>query len=220
MACSRCGKKEHNRGMNDLAKSFLIPPEETPPIEGGITHGAFANPLLNEIFKRYGRVVFSRSSACMEFEAFLKRILFRNGGKRLGTCLEIGTYQGITAVVLSQFFDKVICVSIDEDSRRIIKRDIVADLGLQNRIEFHDCVDNSEKHNIVARMQFDFAYLDGDHVHDTDDDFALVKHCGRVLLHEAWPLQSPVWNLVHSLPAAEVTWADYDCFAYWHKAEK
>lgn len=208
--------------MDDLKRSFLKPPEETPAIVGDITRGAFSNPLLKEIFKRYGRVVFSRSSACVEFEAFLWRIRKERNQKMGGTCLEIGTYQGITAVLLSQFFDKVICVSVDSEDakRRIIKEDIVADLGLQNRIEFYDAIDNDDKRDFIAYRDFDFAYLDGDHVNDTQTDFDLVKRCGRVLFHEAWPLQSPVWNLVNSLSPDEVTWADYDCFAYWQKAPK
>ena len=43
----------------------------------------------------------------------------------------------------------------------------------------------------------------------------LVKRCGRVLFHEYWPLQPPVWNLVNSLPVDEVTRAQFDCLAYW-----
>jgi hypothetical protein len=70
--------------------------------------------------------------------------------------------------------------------------------------------------NELARdRQFDFCYSDGDHTHDTYTDFDLVKRCGKVLLHEYWPIQPPVWNLVNSLPANEVVRAAYDCFAYW-----
>lgn len=176
-----------------------------------ITHGAFANPLLKKILMHFGKRAFARSSACMEFEAFLKRI--KAGGK---CALEIGTYNGITAVILSQFFEKVICVSVDAEDlkRQIIKRQIVEFLGITN-IEFHDCLDNEEKAHIVETLDFDFCYSDGDHTHDTYTDFEMVKRCGRVLFHEVWPIQPPVWNLVHSLPQNEITYADQDCFAYW-----
>jgi len=57
--------------------------------------------------------------------------------------------------------------------------------------------------------------MDGDHTNDTEEDFGLVKSCGRVLFHEYWPLQPAVWNLVNSLPKNEVISANYDCLAYW-----
>lgn len=183
--------------------------DDTEPIRGEITRGPFSNPALARVLEKFGKTAFARSSACMEFEAFLKRI-----GAGGGTCLEIGTYNGITAVVLSQFFDKVVCVSVDVDKRRIIKQDIVNFLGITN-IEFIDVADNEEKARVIDGLHFDFCYSDGDHTHDTYTDFDLVKRCGKVLLHEYWPIQPPVWNLVNSLPENEVVRAAYDCFAYW-----
>ena len=187
--------------------------QDTEAIVGDITHGAFANPMLTKVLRKFGKRAFARSSACMEFESFLKRI--GAGGKR---CLEIGTYNGITAVVLSQFFDEVVCVSIDEPDLKpgIIKRDIVEFLGIKN-IRFVDLDSNAEKAEVINAMNFDFAYCDGDHTHDTYTDFELVRRCGKVLLHEAWAIQPQVWNLAHSLPADEVTWAYADCFAYWER---
>lgn len=178
-------------------------------IKGDITFGPFSNPMLKAILRRFGNKAFARSSACMEFERFLGRL--EVGG---GTCLEIGTYHGISAVILSQFFDKVICVSVDERPRKLMKRNIVNFLELKN-IEFYDVPNNEEKAQVINGLDFDFCYSDGDHVNDTYTDFALVKRCGRVLLHEFWPLQVPVWNLVNSLPADEVVRSEVDCFAYW-----
>jgi hypothetical protein len=187
------------------------PADEGEPIKGDITFGAFANPLLKQVLAQFGKPAFARSAACMEFEAFLRRI--NAGGK---TCLEIGTYQGITALVLSQFFEQVICVSVDEDKSRIIKYDIVEFLDIEN-IRFIDVENNEAKRKAIEGLEFDFAFSDGDHVNDTLDDFDLVKRCGRVLLHEYWPLQPPVWNLVNSLPPDEITRACFDCFAYWER---
>ncbi len=181
----------------------------TEDLKCDITHGAFSNPLLKKVLLHFGKKAFARSSACMEFESFLKRI--KAGGK---CALEIGTYNAITAIVLSQFFEQVICVSVDLDQRHIIKREIVKFLGITN-ITFHDCQDNAEKAAIVNGLEFDFCYSDGDHTHDTYTDFELVKRCGKVLFHEVWPIQAPVWNLVHSLPKDEIIFADFDCFAYW-----
>ncbi len=97
------------------------------------------------------------------------------------------------------------------------KHEIVKHLGLQDRIRFFDVSNNADKAALIDQLDFDFAYMDGDHAHDTQTDFDLVKRCGRVLFHEFWPLQAPVHNLVMSLPPDEVTVADYDCFAYWSR---
>lgn len=191
----------------------IFPVDSPEPLVGDITRGAFSNPQLKEILRAFGKPAFARSAACMEFESFLQRI---RGADRSGTCLEIGTYHGITAVVLSQYFERVVCVSVDDDPKKLMKWDIVKHLGITN-IEFHDVANNAQKHKLVSRLQFDFAYSDGDHTHDTHTDWALVKHCGRVLFHEVWPIQAPCWNLVNSLPADEVTFADFDCFAYWER---
>lgn len=185
--------------------------DSSEPLRADITHGAFANPYFKAVLAKFGKTAFARSSACMEFEAFLRRI--GAGGK---CALEIGTYQGSSAIILSQFFERVVCVSVDVDPHRIIKHEIVDYLGIKN-IQFYDVKDNAEKKQIVDGIKFDFAYSDGDHAHDTREDFDMVKRCGRVLQHEAWPLSPTVWNLMHELPANEVIWADHDCFAYWDR---
>ena len=201
------------RRLGPVMPERRFPVSSQEPLVGEITFGAFANPLMKKIMKEFGRDAFARCSACMEFEDFLKRIL---AGRRFPACLEIGTYHGITAVLLSQYFDRVVCVSIDDDPKKLMRDEIVEFLGITN-IEFRDVIDEKHKAEIVNALEFDFAYSDGDHTHCAREDFELVKRCGRVLLHEYWPLQAPVWNLVNSLPQAEVTRADYDCFAFWRR---
>lgn len=181
------------------------------PLVGEITEGPFSSPRLKAVMEKFGRTAFGRSSACMEFEAFLKRI--NAGGEH---CLEIGTMHGITAIVLAQYFKQVSCVSVDVDPRALLKHDICHYLGIKN-ITFYDVRNNEEKKRVIDTLSFDFCYQDGDHHSDTYTDFELVKRCGRVLFHEYWPIQPPVWNLVNRLPKDEVTKAYFDCFAYWEK---
>ena len=130
-------------GIIDHVEPLRLPlsPPETAPIVGPVSYGPFSNPLMAKTLEKFGKRAFERSSACMEFDSFLHRIDVRGG-----TCVEIGTYQGITAVLLTQFFERVVCVSVDVDFRRIIKTDIVDHLGLADRIEFHDIEDLSLIH--------------------------------------------------------------------------
>lgn len=178
---------------------------------GLITHGPLSNPYLQKVAEVYGVQAFRRTSICMEFERFLQRI--KAGGKR---CLEIGSYNGLSAVVLSQYFQEVIAVSVDVQPEALIKHQIVETLGIKN-IRFIDVFDNQSKAEVVRELSYNFAYLDGDHTNNTETDFELTKDCGRILFHEYWPLQPAVWNLVNSLPADEVVVAEVDCFAYWER---
>lgn len=168
------------------------------------------DPMMQRIFKLFGPSVFRRSSANVEFPDFVRRVA---SGR---VCMEIGTLNGLTAFVMSQLFDQVIVVSIDAEHSRGKKYEIAEAIGCTN-VRFIDCKTNEEKAEVVNGLQFDFAYVDGDHHNDTESDFALVRRCGRVLFHEYWPKQPSVWELVNSLPREEVTIAQHACLAYWGK---
>lgn len=185
----------------------------TEKVIGDVQFGALSNPALNQALQQFGSEAFRRCSIMMEFEAFLKRVHAQLPKRRM-TCLEVGTYNGMSAIVLSQYFDRVICVSVDDKPGELLKHDIVKALGIRN-IRFFDCANNAEKAAVIGKLDFDFCYQDGDHLNDTHDDFALVKRCGRVLFHEYWPLQPAVWNLVNGLPQGEILRAQFDCLAYW-----
>ena len=197
--------------------------EKRTELKGEIEWGPFASPYMREIMRKFGKAAFGRSSACAEFESFLRTIRSQTARRSdeaitkdyIGKCcLEIGTFYGITAVLLSQYFELVLCVSVDLPGDRDMKRRIANHLGIKN-IAFYDAKNNEEKAAFIEAAGFDFCYQDGDHTNDTESDFALVRRCGRVLFHEYWPLQPAVWNLVNALPPEEVTRARFDCLAYW-----
>lgn len=148
------------------------------------------DPLLLDIFNKFGIRVFRRSSVLEGFDAFLVKNRFN--GK---CCVEIGTCKGLTAIVLSRYFEKVVTIDVVRDPE---KEDIANYFGIKN-IAFVDVKDNEQKAKVIRSLQFDAAYVDGDHTNDTEADFELVKRCGRVLFHEYWPAQPPVWNLVNRL---------------------
>lgn len=160
------------------------------------------NPLFMEINRQFGRFVFRRTSA-FGMEPFIKRVSF--GGD---TCLEIGSYNGITAVLLSQYFKQVISVDVVSQP---LKFEIVKHLNLTN-ITFHDVQNNKEKADLINSLSFDAAYIDGNHENDTKLDFSLVKRCRNVLFHEYWFIQPPVYDLVNSLD--HITHDD-NWFAHW-----
>jgi len=160
---------------------------------------------LLEIYQRFGGQIFRRSSVLYGLDEFLK-----SNGVRGDTCLEIGTCNGLTAVVLARYFKHVYSIDVMPST---IKRQIVVQMGLDN-ITFLDAADNAEKAKLIKSIDFDFAFMDGDHANDTDLDWALVKKCKRVLIHEAWKHQPPVWKLVKSLPKDQVKYGAFN-MALW-----
>lgn len=151
---------------------------------------------LMQVFEKFGPEAFRRSSVLEGFETFIKAQNFK--GK---TCVEIGTLKGLTACVLARYFERVVTVDIIDDPQ---KREIATMLGITN-IAFVNVRNNAEKAEVIEAVNFDAAYVDGDHAHDTETDFALVSRCGRVLFHEYWPAQPAVVAQVGKLNGNVVT---------------
>jgi hypothetical protein len=166
------------------------------------------NRNLTKVLQRFGGEVFRRSSIFHGLDEFLSE-----RGVRGKVCFEIGTWNGLTSVVLSQYFERVISVDIAHNH---LKHEIIGHLGIQN-IRCFDIKDNAEKARIARKFPFDFAYMDGNHADDTASDWDLVRPCGRVLFHEVWPFQPPVWDLVRKLPSPEVA-TNGEGLALWEKS--
>jgi protein-L-isoaspartate O-methyltransferase len=151
------------------------------------------DPQMLNVFKAIGIEAFRRSSVLEGFAEFLKQQgVF---GRR---CVEIGTCNGLTAIVLARHFEEVVTIDIAPNSMK----HRIAVLCEARNIRFIDVESNTEKARLIAGLDFDFAYVDGDHAHDTEADFALVKRSGRVLFHEYWDAQPAVVSLVNRLKAA------------------
>jgi hypothetical protein len=153
------------------------------------------DPALLEAYKTFGAEVLRRSSVFHGLDKFLREQ--KVSGDR---CFEIGTWNALTSVVLSRYFREVVTVDIAHNA---LKHEVLALLGIKN-VTCIDIRDNEEKARIAKSIHFDFAYLDGNHLEDTQTDFAITKKAQRVLFHEVWPFQAPVWELVHQLPPGDV----------------
>jgi hypothetical protein len=162
---------------------------------GDRVNTVLTDPQLLSVFQQFGGAVFRRSSVFHGLDKVLRQWDVR--GK---LCFEIGTWNGLTSVILSRYFDEVVTIDIAHNA---LKHEILKHLGITN-VRCIDIADNDEKAAVAQDLDFDFAYLDGDHAHDTHEDWALVRDCGRVLFHESWPWQKPVWDLVHSLPMEQI----------------
>ena len=157
------------------------------------------DPELYSITKKFGESALRRSS----YNELYRFIL--NHNIKGNVCYEIGTLNGITAIILSRYFNKVISVDIKE---RPYRDKIIDFLGIKN-IEFRLIRNNEEKD---IHDKYDFAYVDGNRV-DAIHDFEIVKKCKRVLFHDYYE-NEPVWHLMKTLPKEETI--IQPPMAYWY----
>jgi predicted O-methyltransferase YrrM len=143
------------------------------------------------------------------------------GGGRYKTALEIGTFRGVSAAYMAQFCERVITIDLvngqNEKFGGFDRKAFWAAMGIEN-IDLRLVNSNQEKADLIASLDFDFAFVDGDHRGSAPaKDFELVKRCGAVLLHDHDVSNpGPVVELVKTLPQEQVE--TMDIFAFWRAA--
>ncbi len=160
----------------------------------------------------YSLSVLSSQGQTDLFDYFIKK-------KDRKVVVEIGTHEGLTAQFLAER-----CVRVETFDVRdyIMKYKFWYDNNPKRNIDFHLIENDIEKAELLNKMEFDFAFVDGNHGASVVTDFELVKKCGCVLFHD-YNNQSPggiknykhVIGLVDGLPRDEVEIKPP--FAYWEK---
>ena len=136
------------------------------------------------------------------------------------TVLEIGTYRGVSAAVMSQYA-KVHTIDLFEGKLELAGEEfdrykLWEELGASG-ITLHLVEDDVEKAGLIKTLDFDLAFIDGAHEETVKDDFEMVKRCRNVLFHDVddrgQPCLNRVFDFVNSLPREEVKL--FDIFALW-----
>lgn len=135
--------------------------------------------------------------------------------------LEIGTYNGISTVVLASIAKHVYTFDIAyRDAEFILnlfnlryKVSMCAAPQEQIDFEFH-CLHNCWSGYWKDWLNFDFAFIDGDHTYEAvKHDFSLVNFTGRVLFHDVD--YEPIKKFAIDEIGAKVIDKE-GRFGYWH----
>lgn len=101
------------------------------------------------------------------------------------TILEIGTYQGVSAVLWAQHCDSLVTLDI---KKRKIASEIWTRFGVEDHIEYVIVDGNAKKKQFTSERDIDLAFVDGEHSGEgVKFDFECVKHAKAVLFHDYKP---------------------------------
>lgn len=139
------------------------------------------------------------------------------GGGKYKRVLEIGTFKGVNAAFMAQFVDHVDTIDlkhgqIERQGETFDRKRFWRSLGIDT-IDLHLVENDKEKARLIAGLDFDFAFIDGDHEGlSPARDFELVRHCGTVLFHDC-DGDNGVTRFVSTLPRKQLSFLDI--FALW-----
>ena len=111
--------------------------------------------------------------------------------------LEIGTYQGVSACVLSELFKDVLTLDIIE---KPLLKDIITDYGnvcfikAKNRIDEKSIVDK-----LFKNYEIDLVFIDGEHFNgELAKDWDMVQgKCDNILIHDYSPAFPEVYDFIN-----------------------
>lgn len=121
---------------------------------------------------------------CDKIDYFLKR-------EKPNTILEIGTNSGASSVYFAKYAEKIVTIDIQDYK---VKDEIWDHFNVLEKIEFKKIENNTEKKKYVEALEFDFAFIDGDHSYEgVKFDFEITKKCGKILFHDYgyWEILDP-----------------------------
>lgn len=212
--------------MKDPGRIIHIYPDERSEVD--IVGDEFG--YLNQVVKVFGTrkmhgtaLGWKKGDNMLECERWLRWFLKIISPK---VTVEIGTWRGVmTAFLAHHTKERVYTLDIHDYPETCF---IWAYFGVEDKIKYVLVPSEKKKKNFLESLDFDFAFIDGDHTYEgVSNDFKFVKKCGRVLFHDyfkgAHSIDDDPDNeekvgtkrFVDTLPKDEVQ--VFEPFAYWEK---
>jgi hypothetical protein len=187
--------------------------------------------LAHDLINKYGQKILKKSALHLkdgaeDIEYFMQK-------NPIETAIEIGTFRGVTSLLMANYCKKLITFDLYEGQLEYLLNDFEWGQGDRwidtpyrqqlwfpygtDNIFFLPVEDNKKKAYYLRELNYDFAFIDGDHSYEgVKADFEMVKDCGRVLFHDydkAEGKSCPVRDFINSIKEGYIeTTTD---FAYW-----
>lgn len=167
--------------------------------------------LFRKIYDKFQKEIEGYPSAVKREKAFIEFLKIAQPK----IVIEIGTCLGISASLIAQYADKVYTFDTTEHP---IKYEIWDYLGIRHKIEAFIIKSNEEKAGIISKIEFDFAYIDGDHRREgVEFDFDCVKNkCGK-LLFDDYNASLDVTTFINQIDGYKKCFNPKSYFAYLEK---
>lgn len=165
--------------------------------------------IKHKLIKQFGNERLMLDLSAVQDEEIMRHCIekclkdFPIKGKKIA--VESGTFHGVSASLLADYFDEVHTFDIKTGGywkEEKIKHEIWQFLGIQDKIKPYMINNDKEKAEILKNISWDFGWIDGNHTTGTMVDFELFKKCGRILFHD--------YNKEKALKSKGMWWAVYN----------
>jgi hypothetical protein len=126
-------------------------------------------------------------------------------GKKFNTIIEIGTYQGVSAAVLSEYADKVYTFDIKKQE---LTDKIIEYLKIKNINSIIMSPSSIKKYikDLFINQKIDLCFIDGEHFNgELKKDYEMCKECDNILIHDYSESFPEIYDFINSLKGYEKT---------------
>lgn len=136
--------------------------------------------LWNKIYAKFGDQV--EGGSIIRAEKMILNLLDVLAPRSL---LEIGTFNGLSAMLWSQKAESVVTVDINWKE---IRKKVWDYMDCSEKITQYVATSNEDKKEFIATQNYDLAFVDGLHTAEgVEFDYHTVKHCKCVIFHDYKP---------------------------------
>jgi hypothetical protein len=131
-------------------------------------------------------------------ESHLRSLIEKIG--KIDTAIEIGTYQGVSASIISEYAEKVYTIDIAD----MPLRNEIFDYLKINNVKFIKVssrkVEDETIEKIFLKDKIDLCFIDGEHFNgELEKDFKACKNCNNIIIHDYATSFREVFDFVNNL---------------------
>lgn len=164
------------------------------------------NPVQKKLLEKFGNAINHMSCVYINEGEKHMRHLVGNAKIKRRTCIEIGTWNAVSACILGEFFDRVVTIDI---AKQPLAETIIDFLGMRGKVFTHIVKNDEAKIDIINREfetgLVDMVFIDGGHSKSqlNLDWNATKDKCCSILIHDYEQHFTDVYDYVNAISGWE-----------------